>query len=282
MANMGGVWNMLTLEQLRRLSDEEVTQQVNARLVPFGAPVQGAFVQPADFLAAQYYVSELDRRENRRANAERDRIETHRHRVNLAIEGLIVVLIGAEIVLSILGGRQQSRQAAKELEAFGNMQTVLANLQKSSQATADNLKQLTAVTETMNGAIQTQVELFYDVEVNVLYQESTNRLMVVNQGRTNVTLWGFRIGAGKADIFERGQIISPGGGAYEASIQDYYEEVLGKIEKGSTATVPFRLFVLNDKRQRFMVRGHFVVVWEGDKMIFHAQPNEVIPGWDTK
>jgi hypothetical protein len=65
---VGGVWNVLTLEQVRKLSDEQVTRLVNERLNPNagGSPY---LVQPADFMAAQFYLAELNRRENERANA---------------------------------------------------------------------------------------------------------------------------------------------------------------------------------------------------------------------
>jgi hypothetical protein len=128
------IWRLITIEELRNLGDEQIIQKVNEALVPPGAgPI--SLMQPADVVAAQFYMSELDRRENRRANTERDRIDTQRRRVDLLLELLIVALIGVEIVLSILAQRQQSRDAAQELRAFSDMQVVLSNLRDTSKAT---------------------------------------------------------------------------------------------------------------------------------------------------
>jgi hypothetical protein len=146
-------------------------------------------MQPSDVVAAQFYMSELDRRENRRSDAERDRIETKRRRVDLGLETLIVLLIGLEIFLSLWGYQQQSKDAARELQAFHDMQVVLSNLHDTSKATADSMKTLESTTETMNTGVQNQLGLSYDPSVTVKF-EPTEKLNVLNNGRTKITLWG--------------------------------------------------------------------------------------------
>lgn len=146
---MGGRWNITTLEELRELSDEEITKRVNQVLAPGRGitDAQSLFYFQSDFMAAQFYVNELERRANRLANAERDRVETNRHHINLVLELLIVLMIGLEIGLAISGMHQQSKTAAQEL-------TVLSNLQETSQATAKTMVALESTTEVMSAAIQ--------------------------------------------------------------------------------------------------------------------------------
>ena len=125
-----------------------------------GVPTQGLYIQPADFLAAQYYVSELDRREVRRENEERDRIETVRRRIDLGLELLIVVLIGIEILLAIGSDRQRSNDAALELKALARCRSSSLILQDTSKATADTMKDERQIMEGMKTSLDRQVALF--------------------------------------------------------------------------------------------------------------------------
>jgi hypothetical protein len=248
---MGGVWNMLTLEQLQRLNDEEITRQVNERLAPHARVGAPYFGQPADFIAAQFYVSELDRRESRRVNAERDRIETRRRRVDLGLELLIVVLIGLELILGIWAGRQQSKYAAQELKAFGDMQQVLSNLQQSSQATADTLTQLRTATDSINLATKGQLAVSYDPSVIVKFG-ATHKMDVLNNGRTNITLWGSAI-QGEGPMFLKVPSILPPNGGYEFDAEALFGQLSKKFEKVGTVSVKYDVYVKNELGTKFVV-----------------------------
>jgi hypothetical protein len=248
---MGTWWNMLTLEQLRALTDEQITRQVNERLAPQGPLGGQIFAQPADFIAAQFYVNELDRRENHRINAERDRIERRRRWIDLGLEILIVVLIGVEIFLGIQAGHQQSRQAAKELEAFGNLQTILANLQKSSQATADTLAQLKTATDSINLATQGQLAVSYDPSVTVKF-DAMHKLDVLNNGRTNITLWGSLI-QGEGQVFLKVPSVLPPNGGYEFNAEALYSQLAEKFQKTGTVSLKYEVYVKNELGTKFVV-----------------------------
>lgn len=248
---MGGVWNMLTLEQLQRLSDEEITRQVNERLAPNGSIGVPFLGQPADFIAAQFYVSELDRRENRRVNAERDRIETKRRRIDLGLELLIVVLIGLELILGIRAGAQQSKYAMQELKAFAAMQQVLSNLQKSSQATADTLTQLKTATDSIKAATQGQLAISYDPSVIVKFA-AAHKLDVLNNGRTNITLWGSAI-EGQSPVFLKVPSVLPPTGGSEFDAEALYAQLLARFEKAGPVSVKYDVYVKNELGSKFVV-----------------------------
>jgi hypothetical protein len=280
MANMGGVWNMLTLEQLQQLSDEQISQRVNERLLPQGVPIQGVFVQPADFLAAQFYVSELDRRENRRENAKRDEVETKRRRVDLALELLIVVLIGVEIILAIGGDRQRSKDAAQQLKAFSDMQVVLSHLQDTSKATAETLVATQGTMESMRIAAENQLKLFYDVNLNPVYEPSTKRLALINEGRTNIFIWEIKTGTGPRVPEKEARVVNPGG-SFLISLQKLYELAKKDLAKGSAAQTPLDIFVKNAKGEEFTVQGYLVAVWANDDVDIRTQTTSVTPGWNV-
>lgn len=220
-------------------------------------------------MAAQFYVNELDRRENLRVNAERDRIETKRRRIDLLIEALIVLLIRAEIILAIVTGRQQSKQVAQELESFGNMQTVLANLQQSSQATADSLKELKAVTETMNNAIQDEARLNYRIAVDVTFDAGSKRIWIFNKGRSVIWLWGDKLGDAPPQIEKTPREITPGGSYY--IVGDKFYDIVSKVPKGSAKPLAFVLYVRSENGRPYVVSSQFNFVWQNDVLNIHTQ-----------
>lgn len=280
---MGGVWNLLTLEQLQGLSDEEITGRVNNLLVPPGLGNRAFLAQPADFIAAQFYVSELDRRELRRTNAERDRIETRRRRVDLAIEGLIVLLIGVEIVLGIQTGHQQTKDAAAQVAAQQSIQTVLSQMEITSAATAKTMTTLEATTETMSGSLQKQVALFYDVQVNVIYDENTKSLIVMNNGRTNISLWSQRVGdEGDPILTYKKPDIVPPVGTYGIPLGDALKTLAAAMPKGQTHAYSFTFWVKNERQDKFTVNGDLIAAWHGETLSFNIPNVNLVPGWNKR
>ena len=270
---MGAWWNLLTLEQLQRLSDEQITQRVNDLLVPNRGIGNQLIPQPVDFVAAQFYVSELDRRENRRANAERDRIDSNRRRVDLVLELLIVGLIGLELVLAVLGAHQQSKDAAQQLKAFTHMQIVLSNLQQTSQATANTMT-------TMNGAIQSQLALSYDPSVLVRYV-ATHQLDVVNNGGTNITLWGSKLDS-QPPLFLRVPSVLPRNGGYEFDAEAMYKEFSERFQKEGSVSVPYEIYVKNDLGRKYSVDCALTSVSGNYGVTVVTQVNSVAPReWGT-
>jgi hypothetical protein len=87
---------------------------------------------------AEFYVRELDRRRNKRAEENRDHIETERWRIDLRYERWIVTLIILEIVLAALltwwTDNRQSKSAQAELAALQGVQQVLTQSEESSLA----------------------------------------------------------------------------------------------------------------------------------------------------
>jgi hypothetical protein len=118
----------LTLQELRAVSDQELTAEVNRYLVPpYGDDLNKQMAVNRE--AAQFYIAELNRREDQRAQAERDRIESERHQINLRLDLLIVGLIVVEIIvaigLAIWGDRRQTEDVNQQLAAFKGIQKAL-------------------------------------------------------------------------------------------------------------------------------------------------------------
>jgi len=282
---MSAVWNMLTLEQLRQLSDKQVTQLVNDRLIPFGAPTHLALVQPADFLAAQYYVNELERREKRRADEARDAIETQHWRIDLRYERLIVVLIILEVILAAgltwWTDDRQSRSAQMEFEALQSVQQVLTHLEASSEDTAAAINEERQTMEAMNTALQRQLALFYDVSVTTIYSSTDKRLSVANMGRTNVVIGGIKIANVVALTIPEGRVLTPQS-TFNADLAatSAYDFIVRQAVQDKDGLTPFDVYVTNERQEEFVIHAYFVVK---DKAIINVQAGSISPQhWSGK
>jgi hypothetical protein len=148
----------LSKPDLRRLANEYFQRADSA------GPLDG----PAYLLRAQFYLHELDRREDSRISLR-----------DLVLEIVVIVLIGAEIALGIWEGRQQSA-------AFNGVTTILNNLEASSEATAKTLtslqeRQLQLLQQTAQEATSRP-----DVQLEVVRGESTLGMKIRNVGTLKV------------------------------------------------------------------------------------------------
>jgi hypothetical protein len=142
----------MRVEEVEKLSKKELRSRANACFA--NAEVPGYERGPLLF-EAQFYMRELEHRADSRVSIR-----------DLILEIIVIALIGWEIYM---GYRQEANQAAQ----FGSQQKIFQNLEKSSEATAGTLTALQTTTENMNGALQKQLALFYDVSVNVVFNAET-------------------------------------------------------------------------------------------------------------
>jgi Uri superfamily endonuclease len=269
----------VTLEELRCLGDEELIKRVNNKIAP-KIEENSAFSFP-DFVSAQFYMGELNRRENRRVETERDRTEKRRWYLDFALESLIVVLILVEIALSISDHRQYSKNSAAELKTFSDMQGILSSLQDTSKATADTMKAERQTMEGMRISLDRQVALFYDVQLNVVYNEATKKLVLINTGRTNVALYEAVVRDGQKSVkqFEKPQLIAPNS-TQEFELEESVSALAKELPKGQERRYAFTFFVKNERQERFTLAGDLIAVWRGDVLLFITQPNTIVPGWN--
>jgi hypothetical protein len=201
----------VTLEELRNLSDEEVVKRINDKIAP---EIGTSFFSLPDFVSAQFYLAELDRREKSRADDKRDGIETKRWKTDLKYERWIVFLIIFEVIaaalLTLWADHRQSKSSDRELAVLQSMQVVLSHLQESSAATAGTLVALQETSKQMNEAVQNELSLSYEASLNVSYNIVTETVSITNEGRSNITLWGSKIGNGRTISEKPPRALTPG------------------------------------------------------------------------
>src|SRR5207245_2646371 len=123
-----------------------------------------------------------------------------------------------------------------------------------------------AVKDTMNAmklSMEKQVALFYDVSVAITFNLNLKRIEIVNNGRTNVYIWGDRLNRGKKVMDRKPRMITPGG-SYYVLADSFYEELRQKLPKGSEGRIPFELFLKNEAGDSFAIETEFFSVWDKD------------------
>src|SRR5712692_1686554 len=189
-------WRLLKIEELRKLNDDEIIQRVNDLLAPELTGTSTWILEPADVAAADFYMKELDRRENRREEAKRDEIESDRWRIDFGMERRIIQLIIAELALTVLvalvGFYEQSKDLERQLQAFGKVQLAIegttqnvAKLQKSTDETVKSISLL-------NDKMQRELDLYYEPSVLLVYRRigTAEIAEVHNYGRTSIAIVG--------------------------------------------------------------------------------------------
>jgi|HubBroStandDraft_6_1064221.scaffolds.fasta_scaffold11339_7 hypothetical protein len=175
----------------RNLSKKEL----RARITTCFAEADVATTDRATLLAeADVYISELRHRSDTRVSLR-----------DLLLEVIIIGLIGWEIHM---GYQQEHHQD----EAFGAEKAIWKNMEKSLNTTADTLASEKTTMGTMSRTLNKELGLFYDVSVSLNYNGDKKRLTFVNMGRTNIVLWGSKLGDTRASIESEGRTVQPNGG----------------------------------------------------------------------
>jgi hypothetical protein len=171
---------------------------------------------------------------------------------------LIVFEIIAAILLAVWADKRQSQSVAKELETFQEIQHVLSALQRSSAATADTLVALQETSKQMNEAVQKELAVSYEVSLNVKYDITSDRIIITNEGRTSVALWGSKVGK-SAIVMEKGPRTLTPGVPYSIAGPEVAAGLggIGKVGE-QKPPVAFVMFVKNERGEEFVARYEFV------------------------
>lgn len=250
----------MKLEELEKLKKKDLRSRINEC---FKAAEETGSDSNALYTKAEFYMRELEHR--------RDSFVSGR---DLLLEVIVIAMIGWEI---LMGYRQEHNQSTD----FTKEQAILQHLESSSQSTADTLSALKGTTETMSGAIQKEVGLFYDVEINIVYDDNQKALNLINNGRTNAFLWGMKFADAKSDMKKEAEIIPPTGSFFIGmeNTAKLYETTLAK---GTYKDIPLVFYFMNERKERFTIYAPLTAIWKNNAISFNCHVTEIRPGWDGK
>ena len=197
---------------------------------------------PIDRLAvlqeAQFYMRELENRRDSRTSLR-----------DLILEIVVIMLIGGEIILGYYHGRNEATASALEYQ-------VLTNLQTSSSATASTLTELQATSKQMNEAVQNELAVAYEVSLNVKFDITSDQIIITNEGRTRVSLWGSKVGKSSIVMEKVPRTLTPGV-PYLITGHEVTTGLTGVVPKGGFPPVPFVMFIKNEREEEFVARYEF-------------------------
>ncbi len=270
----------MKFEKLEKANKKELRREVVDRFNRYNAEAPGGI----EYLwEAQFYMGELDRRSGSRI-ALRDFI----------LEIVVIVLIGIEIGLAIKQGKDEDKLMDKQNGILTKLQDASSDTAKSMKALADvtkamsdntsasarTLLSLRSTTETMNKATQSQLALFYDVGVTLLYDAAQKKLTIVNNGRTNVMMWGEKFSDWPMQINPEARIIIPGSG-WVIPADVFFKAMDDKVPKGSTVSVPYFLYLKNAHGEQFVLGARLLFEWDKDALTMRTMTNAITPEhWD--
>jgi hypothetical protein len=230
----------LSVDELRARADGCRTRVYNSRGFEFVPSSKASLLPQMDdaertklLLEEQSYLTEIDRREDARVS-KRD----------FWLEVAVIALIVLEVFIDFWG-------LHKEGIEFDRQQTVLINLEKSSEATANTMVALQKTMETMNSGIQNQLSLNYEVSVGLVLNRADWMLSVINRGCTNITVWGQKIAADQRHMLSSPLTITPGE-AQDLDFTSFFEKLAGKLPTGGkVTTIPITIFLRSENGQEY-------------------------------
>jgi hypothetical protein len=249
----------MKVEEPSRLSRKELRAKIRKCLEMVSVP--GA--DRGSFLAqAQIYIQELDHRSDYWVSLR-----------DLILEVIVIALILWEIHM---GYRQQTH----EDQAFETQKTIWTSMQTSSDATAKSLVSVKDVLGEMKISLNKQVQLYYDVQTNVIYNEASKKLVLINSGRGNITVWSQSLGEVGTPMtaYKKPVLVAPNN-TLESQLEDFIKQLIDSLPKGQTHAYRFTYFVKNERQESFTISGDLTAMWHGDAVIFTSLPGSTLPGW---
>lgn len=113
-----------------------------------------------------------------------------------------------------------------------------------------------------------QLAFNYLPSVALAYQDQ--RLVIENHGRSDIHVWGSRLGDSYRLIETQPRIIAPTS-FYYLIADKFREMVRGKIGENADANVPFEIYLMNIHGEPFVARFNLWVVTTGGAVDIHSQ-----------
>jgi hypothetical protein len=221
---------------------------------------------------AQFYLAEIDRRDNAKT-AHRD----------YKLEVWVIVLIGAELLLAIAAIIAGWMEANKQMTAFDTLITsssetakTLTALRKAQEASLETQKQTLENIVAMNTALQDELGLNYAISVVLIYDENQKRLNLFNNGKTNIWLWGTKLSRQQPSLDKVGRVIAPGG-YYYFDFTSNRQEFAQKLPKDRESLIPFDVYLKTANGKPYVVETLLVVSWQGDALRIRTQITSIRP-----
>jgi hypothetical protein len=181
----------LNVEELADLTEAQLRERANASLS--GVEPMSAMERQHHLVEAQFYIDEIERREQAREREEHGSIA----RRDYKLEIWVIVLIGIEILLSILGLAFGYIENKAQTNVLSELKTSVGTLNESTRKTADNIEKLS---KAQGDALDTQKKTLSAMkqQLEVLQEDQKQRaaelarrpILELRSGKVRLTSFG--------------------------------------------------------------------------------------------
>lgn len=158
--------------------------------------------------------------------------------------------------------------------AMRSLTGTMKSLGESAASTASALGGLKSNTDVMNKGVHDQLSIFYEPQIAVTYSPGDKRLLVSNQGKTNIVLESLKLWDAPEGVLNR--VPAPGTSSY-FEIGPMYNILSERTPKGASTTVPTVLRIRTENMKKFKLDSSLFAIWDGDKIAIHTSTNALTP-----
>jgi hypothetical protein len=185
---------------------------------------------------------------------------------------LAITAVGLEIL-------QSFRNAAVQKEATADsadLKTMIENEREIHKQETESLRdtiaererELAQINQEQLSVSRDELKLKYVISVEITY--SDGRFNISNKGKTDISLWGTRVGDGPQVITALPRMISPGGSYY--LIADQLEKnALMTLGPNGETTGPFEVYIKDALQRKYVVKCILVLVSSNGNLSVHTQ-----------
>jgi hypothetical protein len=231
----------MRFEEFEKAKLKDLKREAKNRFSEYKDPITGGMDKPALLLEAQFYMTEMDRRHDNWI-AWRD----------FVLEVVVIALIGIEIWVGVGQGKVVDQQTK-----------ILRDLLTSSSATTK--------------VLQDQLDVFYEPSVVGSFVPATKEFNLLNNGRTNIELWGSKLAGGKPVVFKQAQLLTLNAG-YRFAASTLYDELSQYVKKGSSVNLPYDVYLRNERGKEYIAHFQLAVFWQEASLTIFTQLNGIEPG----
>jgi hypothetical protein len=235
----------MTLEEFEKASDRELRAKANECFTQ--VEVGGGLDKPHLYQKALFYMSEIERRKQGKANT-----------VGFWLEILVIVLILGELIVGFVEGNKQAE--------------VLTHLQSSFASTAATLTSVQGTMEAMNVSMQAQGGRASDIAVSITYSPINRHLVVTNTGRSDLKMLTYQYDGRRGPHFTPPQPLRKGH-SYSEIETDSVKEFPSTSEEFSY--LPFRVVLQKPDGENVYAETTLTVVRINDLLRISPGPTIV-------
>jgi hypothetical protein len=274
----------MNVEQLSTMTESELRSAANDHF-ELVDKTKGDDAEKARYISlAQVYLNEIERRKLAQARADEASIADRDYR----LEKWVIVLIGAELVIAVLGIFLGWIEGDKQMKILNKQTEVLDKLNQSSAATASVLNDVRRAQEAsletqrntlgnmvaMNREMQDEMDLNFANALQCAGQAGEGfEIYVRNDGKADLFLWGIKVGGDQREMLPQGAKFPPGA-RQVIDARKFIRSMFGNRGMNGSVQIPFELYLKAPTGKKYVAESTLAITKWGDQSQLSTNPKD--------